>query len=140
MRLFTRRRGKETSTPLATLVRDLEDLSDDDTRASMWSYDVKLGGKAAAERCLAQLAPEFRTGYVSPMCEAFAKYERSTSGVDLTKAPEEFTQDRHAEDAAADRLARTRQRLAERMNWTAERVRTVQLAAIRTEAEGNRNA
>jgi hypothetical protein len=141
MRLFHLRRGHAprelAPSPLDVLVADLEALVGIDERAAMWAYDVAHEGRRAAERCLLQLAPEFRLGYVSPMCAAFARYEKAVHGVDLTAAPADFQLERRAGDQAAAIVERAQRRRADQMSRIGLRIRERELTALRIEGSWN---
>ena len=138
MRLFHLKRGHAPTevkpSPVDVLVRDLEALVDIDTRAAAWAYDIATEGRPAVERHLRELAAEFGTGYTSPMCTAFAKYERAVHGIDLTAAPPDFLHHRISGAAFSEILERAEQRVGAAMARAVERQQDRQLAALRSGA------
>ncbi len=119
--------------PLAVLVEELENLADVDTRAALWAFDVAREGAQAVERCLLLLALEFGNGYVSPICQAFARYEMAVHGVDLTASPADFQLDRIGWDRFSETIARAQRSRAERMARLEERAREHRLVGLRAQ-------
>jgi hypothetical protein len=120
MGLFKRKLGDSTQLPdrIVGLVADLNALVDKDVRAGAWAYLIEAEGRPAAVRFLSLLAPEFGQGYLSPICAAFARYEKSTTGVDLAGIELDDVRECRAasafEQRAAEAQARAWGRISER--------------------------